>query len=131
MDTFKLLQQGNTTGVFQLESAGMKNVLEKLRPTHFEDVVVVNALYRPGPMEFIPNYIKRKEGKESINYPHPDLETILKPTYGVLVYQEQIMQIVSEMAGFSLGQADLLRRAVSKKDKEMIEEQEKPFYKGV
>lgn len=128
--TFSLLQRGKTNGVFQLESKGMKDVLEQLGPTHFEDIVAVNALYRPGPMEFIPTYIRRKHGKEQISYPHPDLEPILEKTYGVLVYQEQIMQMAHRLAGFSLGQADLLRRAVSKKQQEVMEEQRKSFIQG-
>ncbi|MGV7881360.1 hypothetical protein PJN94_29795, partial [Mycobacterium kansasii] len=93
-------------GVFQFESAGIKNVLRKLRPTDFEDVVAVNALYRPGPMENIDTFIARKNGQEPIAYPDPALEKILKPTYGVLVYQEQVMQVASVMGGFSLGEAD-------------------------
>lgn len=115
-ETYKLLQQGRTNGVFQLESQGMKQVLMRLRPTMFEDIVAVNALYRPGPMEQIPVYISRKHGTEQVEYPHPDLEPILSKTYGVLIYQEQIMQIAHKIAGFSMGQADLLRRAVSKKN---------------
>lgn len=128
--TFALLRSGKTTGIFQLESKGMKDVLMQLRPTHFEDIVAVNALYRPGPMEYIPTYIRRKHGKESVSYPHPDLAPILEKTYGVLVYQEQIMQIANKMAGFSLGQADLLRRAVSKKQQDMMADQEKAFVAG-
>lgn len=128
--TFDLLKQGKTAGVFQLESQGMRNVLERLKPSEFEDIVAVNALYRPGPMEFIPLYINRKQGKEPIEYIHPSLEPILKKTYGVLVYQEQIMQVANIMAGFSLGQADILRRAVSKKEKTLIEEQRSTFISG-
>lgn len=128
--TFDLLSKGNTTGIFQLESDGMRNVLEKLKPSHFEDIVAVNALYRPGPMENIPMYIKRKHGQERIEYPHPDLEHILKKTYGVIVYQEQIMQIASQMAGFTLGEADLLRRAVAKKKKEVLDKERAHFVKG-
>ena len=112
-----MLGKGNTTGVFQLESDGMRKVLMQLKPTGFEDIVAVNALYRPGPMENIPSYINRKHGREEILYPHPDLEPILKNTYGVIIYQEQIIQIAASLAGFSLGEADLLRRAVSKKTK--------------
>ncbi|MGN8844588.1 DNA polymerase III subunit alpha [Niallia sp. HCP3S3_B10] len=127
---FSLLSKGETTGIFQLESEGMRNVLKRLQPTDFEDIVAVNALYRPGPMENIPHYINRKHGKESINYYHPDLEEILSSTYGVIVYQEQIMQIASKMAGFSLGEADLLRRAVSKKQKDILEQEKIHFVKG-
>ncbi|MFC0522345.1 DNA polymerase III subunit alpha [Pontibacillus salicampi] len=127
---FALLRSGRTTGVFQLESKGMRDVLEQLKPTHFEDIVAVNALYRPGPMEYIPTYIKRKHGKEAVSYPHEDLEPILKKTYGVLVYQEQIMQIANRVAGFSLGQADLLRRAVSKKELDTMNQQKQAFIEG-
>src|SRR5699024_2898897 len=129
-DTYKLLQQGRTNGVFQLESQGMKQVLARLKPTTFEDIVAVNALFRPGPMENIPIYINRKHGKEKIEYPHPDLEPILKKTYGVLIYQEQIMQIAHKIAGFSLGQADILRRAVSKKQQQMMDKQHEVFIQG-
>ena len=128
--TFQLLQEGRTNGVFQLESQGMKNVLKRLKPTHFEDVVAVNALYRPGPMDYIPTYINRKHGKENVKYPHPDITPILQPTFGVLVYQEQIMQVAQTVAGYSLGQADLLRRAVSKKQAQVLEEQRIAFVRG-
>ncbi|MFS0645581.1 DNA polymerase III subunit alpha [Siminovitchia sp. 179-K 8D1 HS] len=128
--TFALLQKGDTTGIFQLESGGMRKVLRDLRPTEFEDIVAVNALFRPGPMENIPVYIARKHGKEKVQYPHPDLEPILDFTYGVIVYQEQIMQIASKMSGFSLGEADLLRRAVSKKKKEVLDQQRGRFVTG-
>ncbi|GGJ96837.1 DNA polymerase III subunit alpha [Lentibacillus kapialis] len=129
-DTYNLLQQGKTNGVFQLESQGMKQVLIRLKPTTFEDIVAVNALFRPGPMENIPVYIDRKHGREKITYPHPDLEPILKKTYGVLIYQEQIMQIAHEIAGFSLGQADILRRAVSKKQQQVMDQQREVFIRG-
>ncbi len=128
--TFALLGKGDTTGIFQLESAGMRKVLRQLKPTEFEDIVAVNALYRPGPMEQIPVYIESKHGKRTVRYPHPDLETILQKTYGVIIYQEQIMQIASKMAGFSLGEADMLRRAVSKKKKEVLDSEREHFVKG-
>ncbi|WP_102026794.1 DNA polymerase III subunit alpha [Salirhabdus sp. Marseille-P4669] len=128
--TFRLLQEGKTTGVFQLESQGMRRVLKELKPTAFEDIVAVNALYRPGPMEFIPTYIKRKHGREKVQYPHPNLQPILESTFGVLVYQEQIMQIANQFAGLSLGEADLLRRAVSKKKKEIIDREKEVFISG-
>ncbi|SFB24931.1 DNA polymerase-3 subunit alpha [Lentibacillus halodurans] len=128
--TYELLQKGRTNGVFQLESQGMKQVLSRLKPTTFEDIVAVNALFRPGPMDNIPVYIDRKHGKEEIEYPHPDLEPILKKTYGVLIYQEQIMQIAHQIAGFSLGQADILRRAVSKKQQQVMDEQKAAFIRG-
>ncbi|MFD1362246.1 DNA polymerase III subunit alpha [Lentibacillus salinarum] len=128
--TYDLLQKGRTNGVFQLESQGMKQLLNRLKPTTFEDIVAVNALFRPGPMENIPVYIDRKHGREAVDYPHPDLEPILKKTYGVLIYQEQIMQIAHQIAGFSLGQADILRRAVSKKDQRVMDEQQAAFIEG-
>lgn len=127
---FRLLQSGRTNGIFQLESQGMKNVLTSLNPTSMDDIVAINALYRPGPMEHISTYINRKHGLEHVTYIHPDLESILKPTYGVLVYQEQIMQIVHEFAGLSLGAADILRRAISKKSRHLIEEQKIAFING-
>ncbi|SHF78411.1 DNA polymerase III subunit alpha [Ornithinibacillus halophilus] len=130
LDTFSLLKKGKTNGVFQLESEGMKQVLTRLQPSRFEDIVAVNALYRPGPMDFIPVYIKRKQGLEKTTYPHPDLEPILKPTYGVLVYQEQIMQIANRIAGYSLGEADILRRAVSKKQQIIMDQQREQFING-
>lgn len=128
--TFSMLKDGDTTGVFQLESDGMRQVLRKLKPTEFEDIVAVNALYRPGPMENIPLFISGKHNKRTVDYPHPDLESILESTYGVIVYQEQIMQIASKLAGFSLGEADLLRRAVSKKKRDVLESEREHFIKG-
>ncbi|MBM7692875.1 DNA polymerase-3 subunit alpha [Peribacillus deserti] len=128
--TFDLLGKGETTGVFQLESEGMRNVLTRLKPTRFEDIVAVNALYRPGPMENIPLFIERKHGIQPLEYPHKDLEPILLPTYGVIVYQEQIMQIAAKLAGFSLGEADLLRRAVSKKKKDVLDKERAHFVEG-
>ncbi len=128
--TYKLLSQGETTGIFQLESSGMRNVLRELVPNKFADIVAVVALYRPGPMEQIPVFINSKHGREPINYPHPVLEPILKETYGVIVYQEQIMEIAATMAGFSLAQADLLRRAIGKKKKEILDQQQNIFVQG-
>ncbi|OLP65973.1 DNA polymerase III subunit alpha [Bacillus pumilus] len=128
--TFELLSAGDTTGIFQLESQGMRQVLRRLKPSSLEDIVAVNALYRPGPMENIPLFIDRKHGRVKVSYPHPDLYDILKDTYGVIVYQEQIMLIAAKMAGFQLGEADLLRRAVSKKDKQVLDEQRSHFVEG-
>lgn len=128
--TYELLQKAKTNGIFQLESQGMKRVLNNLKPTAFEDIVAVNALYRPGPMEHIPQYIDRKHGREQVTFPHPDLESILGETYGVLVYQEQIMQIAHKIAGFTLGEADILRRAVSKKQQNMMDELKEKFIAG-
>jgi DNA polymerase-3 subunit alpha len=128
--TYELLSRGETSGIFQLESEGMKRVLMRLKPSRFEDIVAVNALYRPGPMENIPLFIDRKHGRQPVIYPHPDLKPILENTYGVIVYQEQIMQIASKMAGFTLGEADLLRRAVSKKKKEVLDMEREHFVEG-
>ncbi|MFD2613487.1 DNA polymerase III subunit alpha [Paenibacillus gansuensis] len=128
--TYEMLSRGDTTGIFQLESAGMRRVLKELKPTSFEDIVSVLALYRPGPMEFIPKYIQGKHGQIEVEYPHESLKPILADTYGIIVYQEQIMQIASSMAGFSLGEADLLRRAVSKKKREVLDEQRAHFVGG-
>lgn len=128
--TFELLQRGDTVGIFQLESDGMKSALRDIKPTHFLDIIAVNALYRPGPMQFIPVYAKRKHHMEPVIMPHPDLTPILQETYGVIIYQEQIMRIANVMAGFTIGQADILRRAVSKKKREVLEQQRAAFVKG-
>jgi DNA polymerase-3 subunit alpha len=128
--TLELFRKGETSGVFQFESAGIRNVLRKLGPTSIEDIAAVNALYRPGPMQNIDLFIRRKKGLEPIDYPDAILEPILKNTYGVIVYQEQIIQVASTMAGFSLGQADILRRAVSKKKKDVLDEERKHFVAG-
>lgn len=120
--TFALLQKGDTNGIFQLESEGMKIALREIVPTNFLDIVAVNALHRPGPKEFIPVYARRKKRMEKVVFPHPLLEPILKETFGIIVYQEQIMQIANRIANFSLGEADILRRAVSKKNREILEE---------
>ncbi|TQR08437.1 DNA polymerase III subunit alpha [Psychrobacillus soli] len=125
--TFRLLQNGDTTGVFQLESEGMRHSLKQIQPTKFEDIVAVNALYRPGPMESIPLYAKRKLGQLPVTYEHPVLQPILQETYGIIVYQEQIMQIASQMAGFTFGEADLLRRAVSKKNRDILQKERTHF----
>jgi DNA polymerase-3 subunit alpha len=127
--TFELLSEGNSTGVFQLESGGMRAVLKDLKPSCFEDIIAVNALYRPGPMEQIPEFIRRKQGGK-ISYLHPKMEEILKTTYGIIVYQEQVMQIAQQLAGYSLGRADLLRRAMGKKDKKIMAEERQNFIYG-
>ncbi|OWK26871.1 MAG: DNA polymerase III subunit alpha [Parcubacteria group bacterium GW2011_GWA2_38_13b] len=121
--TFELFQKGNTTGIFQYESGGMKRNLRALKPTVFEDLIAMNALYRPGPMDHIPEYIDAKHGLKKISYLHPKMEPILKNTYGVIVYQEQVLEIVKQLAGFSYGEADVLRKAVGKKIKSLLEEQ--------
>lgn len=128
--TYQLLSQGDTDGVFQLESSGMRSILRELKPNVFEDIIAVVALYRPGPMEQIPTFIQSKHGQIPIQYPHPKLEPILKETYGVMVYQEQIMQVAATMAGFSLGEADLLRRAIGKKKREILDQQREVFVEG-
>ena len=128
--TLELFQMADTNGIFQFESDGIRRVLKKLRPTNLEDIAAVNALYRPGPMEQIDTFIKRKHGQEVVKYPHPILESILQSTYGVMVYQEQVMQVTSQMAGFTLGQADILRRAIGKKDAKVIEKEKAHFIEG-
>src|SRR5699024_11026224 len=128
--TLQLFQRGKTEGIFQFESSGIRNVLVNLHPTNFEDIVAVNALYRPGPMENISHFTARKARKEKITYPAPSLEKILGQSYGILVYQEQVMQLASVMAGFTLGEADLLRRAMSKKKKATMEDMRTKFIAG-
>jgi DNA polymerase-3 subunit alpha len=128
--TFELYQRGDTVGTFQFESEGMRMYLKDLRPTNIEDLIAMNALYRPGPMQFIPNFINRKHGKEEVIYPHDLLEPILNYTYGIMVYQEQIMQTAQILAGYTLGGADLLRRAMGKKDKEKMAKERVKFVKG-
>ena len=128
--TYELLGSGDATGVFQLESGGMRNALRSLKPDRFEDIIAVVALYRPGPMENIPSYINRKHGREKVEYPHPLLEPILKETYGIIIYQEQVMEIAKTLAGYTLGGADLLRRAMGKKIRAEMEAQRDIFVKG-
>lgn len=129
-ETLALFQRGDTDAVFQFESDGIKRVLEQLHPDSFEDIVAVNALYRPGPMNNIGHFINRKHGKEKVQYPDPSLKKILGPTYGVLVYQEQVMQTAQVLAVFSLGEADLLRRAMSKKNADVIQKEREKFIQG-
>jgi DNA polymerase-3 subunit alpha len=128
--TFALLSSGKTTGIFQLESSGMRDLLSGFKPDRFEDIIAIIALYRPGPMDLIPDFIKRKQGKVPITYETPELEPILKDTYGVIVYQEQVMAIANKVAGFSLGQADILRRAMGKKKPEEMEKLHVKFLDG-
>jgi DNA polymerase III subunit alpha len=128
--TCELLGRGETVGIFQFESQGMQDNLRKLRPEGIEDLIAMNALYRPGPMDSIPTYILRKHGREKVDYQHPMLETILKITYGVITYQEQVMRIAQEMGGFTLGQADILRKAMGKKDAEKMEAMRVKFLEG-
>ena len=127
---FELLQRGDTVGVFQVESEGMRRTLSAVKPTVFEDIIALNALYRPGPMDNIPMFGRRKNGQEEIEYPHPLLEGILKETYGIFVYQEQVMQAAQILAGYSLGGADLLRRAMGKKIKAEMDAQRAIFVEG-
>ncbi|MCL5012113.1 MAG: DNA polymerase III subunit alpha [Patescibacteria group bacterium] len=129
--TFKTLQRGDTTGVFQLESSGMRRYLKELKPTELEDIIAMVALYRPGPMELIPQYIARKHGREEVTYLHPKLEPILKTTHGIGIYQEQMMRIARDLAGFSLAQADTLRKAIGKKIKELLDKQEMLLIDGM
>ncbi len=129
---FSLLQEGNTTGVFQLESRGMKDLLRKLKPDSFDDIVAVLALYRPGPLKsgLVDRYINRKHGKEPVEYPFPELEEVLRETYGVIVYQEQVMKMSRVLAGFTPGEADTLRKAIGKKKKDLMEEMREKFIRG-
>jgi len=128
--TYQMIAKGDTFGVFQLESSGMINLLRKIKVSEFEDIVAAVALYRPGPMQNIPTYLSRKHKKEPINYVHEDLKEILEPTYGIMIYQEQIMQIAQKMAGFSFGKADILRKAMSKKGSELMESMKEAFIDG-
>ena len=126
----KVFKTANTTAVFQFESGGMKDALVQARPDRLDDLIALNALYRPGPMDFIPNFINRKHGRERVVYPHPSLEKVLATTYGIMIYQEQVMQTAQVAAGYSLGTADLLRRAMGKKKKEEMDQQRAVFVEG-
>ena len=128
--TYQLFSKGDTNGIFQFESDGMKKHLRELKPNRFEDLIAMNALYRPGPMEYIPNYIRRKHGLEKIEYEIPEMEGILKETYGITVYQEQVMLLSQKLAGFTKGQADSLRKGMGKKKKEILDDLEPKFIEG-
>ncbi|MCX5997040.1 MAG: DNA polymerase III subunit alpha [Chloroflexi bacterium] len=128
--TFDLLASGETTGIFQLESPGMRRYIKELKPTKFTDIAAMVALYRPGPMEHIPTFIKAKHGLESVHYPHPDLIPILEDTYGVIVYQDQVLFIVQRFAGYSLGRADIIRKAMGKKNAEVMQKEKQNFLDG-
>ena len=128
--TYELFQRGETVAIFQFESSGMREWMRKLKPTSLDDLIAMNALYRPGPMDLIPNYIDRKHGREVVSYPHPLLEEILQPSYGIPIYQEQVMQMAQVMAGYSLGQADILRRAMGKKKMAEMDRQRVIFVEG-
>jgi DNA polymerase-3 subunit alpha len=127
--TFELISRGETTGIFQLESAGMRRVARNLQPNQFSDITAMLALYRPGPMDLIPQFIEGKHNPDSVTYPHPSLKPVLEETYGIMVYQEQILQIANIMAGYSLGEADILRRAIGKKKKKILDKNKKRFIK--
>ncbi|NBI08179.1 DNA polymerase III subunit alpha [Senegalia massiliensis] len=129
-DVYKMFQKGNTLGVFQFESAGMRQFLKELKPTEFENIVAANSLFRPGPMRQIPRYIENKTHPEKIQYTHPILESILKVTYGCMVYQEQVMQIVRDVGGYSMGRSDLVRRAMGKKKMDVMERERQNFIYG-
>jgi len=129
--TFELFRKANTTGIFQLESSGMKRYLKQLKPSQFADIIAMVALYRPGPMEFIPEFIARKHGHKKITYSHPLLKPILENTYGICVYQEQLMKIAQDLAGFTLSEADVLRKAVGKKIKKLLDEQKEKMIEGM
>lgn len=129
-ETFKLFEEGRTTAVFQFESDGMKKYLRELKPNEFEDIIFLCAAYRPGPMKYIPDYIARKYGKEEVEYLHEKLKPILKNTYGIAIYQEQVLRIAVDMAGYSLGEADVLRRAIGKKKPEVLAAEKEKFLKG-
>ncbi|GAH20407.1 unnamed protein product, partial [marine sediment metagenome] len=128
--TFDLLSSGETVGVFQLEGAGMRRYVKELKPTTFSDIAAMIALYRPGPMEHVPTFIKAKHGIEPIRYPHPTLTSILEETYGVIVYQEQVLFIVQALAGYSLGQADIFRKAMGKKIPAVMKKEKRNFIGG-
>jgi DNA polymerase III subunit alpha len=127
---FKMLQKGNTVGVFQLESEGMQMYLKQLKPTEMEDIIAMVALYRPGPMALIPDYIAGKNGKKPVEYIHPKLEPILKSSYGIMLYQEQVMKIARDLCGFTLGEADVLRKAIGKKIRKLLMDQKEKFVLG-
>jgi len=129
-NAFNLLNQGKTLGVFQLESGGMQDLARQLHIDTFEEIIAVNALYRPGPMDMIPSFINRKHGREEIEYDHPWMKEILSETYGIMVYQEQVMQIAQKLANYSLGEGDVLRRAMGKKDAEQMATQREKFREG-
>jgi DNA polymerase-3 subunit alpha len=128
---FNKIAEGKTVGMFQLEGGGMTRYIKELKPTNLEDIIAMVALYRPGPMELIPSFIKRKHGKEKVSYPHLKLAGVLKNTYGIMIYQEQLMQLAQVIAGFTLAEADILRKAVGKKIKKLLNEQKEKFIQGV
>jgi DNA polymerase-3 subunit alpha len=130
-DAFALIQKGDTTGIFQFESSGMRTYLRKLKPRELEDLIAMVALYRPGPIELIPQYITQRASKKPIPYLHPRLEPILKNTYGIGIYQEQMMRIARDLAGYTLAEADTLRKAIGKKIKHLLDEQQEKLVEGM
>ena len=128
--TFELYQHGDTIGTFQFESPGMQKYLRELKPDKFDDLIAMNALYRPGPMAYIPDYVDRKHGRQAISYDLPEMEEYLKETYGITVYQEQVMLLAQKLAGFSKGDADVLRKAMGKKQKSVLDKMKAQFIEG-
>ncbi|GAG26061.1 unnamed protein product, partial [marine sediment metagenome] len=130
--TFALIQQGHTAGIFQLESSGMKGLIERVLPNRFEDLIALLALYRPGPLEsgMTDDYVARRSGRKPVTYPHPDLKEVLEDTYGLPIYQDQIMLIAQKLAGFSLAEADILRKAMGKKKKDIMDSLHEKFIAG-
>ena len=129
--TFTMLQKGDTTSVFQFESSGMRRYMKDLRPTELEDLIALVALYRPGPMDLIPSFIRRKHGQEQISYLHPKLEPIMKNTHGIGIYQEQMMRIATDLANFTMSEADTLRKAIGKKIKSLLDQQGEKLINGM
>ena len=128
--TFEIFQRGETVGIFQYESPGMQKHLKDLKPTVFDDLIAMNALYRPGPMEYIPSFIRRKHGDEKIIYDLPEMEEFLKDTYGITVYQEQVMLLSQKIGDFTKGEADILRKAMGKKQKDVLDKMKPKFLKN-
>jgi DNA polymerase-3 subunit alpha len=130
LKTYEMFQRGETNGVFQFESPGMQKHMRDLKPTQFGDLIAMNALYRPGPMKYIPDFIDRKHGRKPVEYDLAEMKDYLKETYGITVYQEQVMQLSQKLAGFSKGKADVLRKAMGKKDKKLIDDLKADFMSG-
>ena len=128
--TFQLYQRGETNATFQFESAGMQKYLRELKPDKFDDLIAMNALYRPGPMAYIPQYVARKHGREEVCYDLPEMQEFLEETYGITVYQEQVMLLSQKLAGFTKGEADVLRKAMGKKDRKTLDKMKDSFIKG-
>ena len=128
--TYELFQRGETIGIFQYESRGMQKYLKELKPTTFDDLIAMNALYRPGPLEYIPSFVNRKHGREAITYDLPEMKEYLESTYGITVYQEQVMLLSQKLASFSKGEADVLRKAMGKKKKDLIDQLHPKFIDG-